>query len=418
MTQLPADWPWPQSTQSDSEATESPTDAYVAPAATTGTDVPSAPVPEPETGSLALADLLANPSAFLVPDDEENEEEDQPLGLADVQPEGPEIAYDANDLPPWLQDDGGAQDEDEDTSPPSPAQVTPPVHVIDEDEDDEDGDPTWSSGDGDDDSDSDAFDMSSLPAWLRDNEMGGAGGDYDDDEDDDDSFLKEIPGLAELQAQLREQQAPKTKRGPTDLTAERQAQSDARNAQIRQDRMAAAREPIEPAEAKRLAGHGSQYVRADLANNPTCPPDVLAILLFDSSQIVKWAAAGNPATPLDDRISLISQKEDVAAKVIALRHKDLPPEVFARLQDQPEHYAVCFAAAANEQCPTDLRTGLLARVADDIKYQLAAGHGYPDQIYRVLSTCDELHPVLMANEAVPNSIKLMINMGNVADSGF
>lgn len=108
-----------------------------------------------------------------------------------------------------------------------------------------------------------------------------------------------------------------------------------------------------------FAEHADWRVRARVAANQDCPPDVLADLARDESRWVVAAVAGNPATPPEVLDAIASERDDQCAEALAAN--PATPERWLERLARDALPAVRAAAADNPSLPQRS----LRRLADD-----------------------------------------------------
>jgi len=75
-----------------------------------------------------------------------------------------------------------------------------------------------------------------------------------------------------------------------------------------------ARNPSTPSESLRLLSTQEAEVRAAVAGNPSCPPDLLSTLARDKAKSVRTAVASNPSAPEDARSSAEAANSSAQSK--------------------------------------------------------------------------------------------------------
>ena len=105
---------------------------------------------------------------------------------------------------------------------------------------------------------------------------------------------------------------------------------------------------------QRLARDKVADVREAVAGNVACPPDVLRFLSSDPASKVAWTVAKNPATPQDVLRALIYYGLGMRANVAA--NTACPPDLLLRLLDDEDEMVVMSAKSNIEVLPPHLRT--------------------------------------------------------------
>ena len=76
-----------------------------------------------------------------------------------------------------------------------------------------------------------------------------------------------------------------------------------------------------------------------LANDPTCPPDVLRVVATSGNMYVRHAAARNPNTPADVLV-VLSHDPDSSVVVAVARNPACPPELLEKLKNQLQAHSI------------------------------------------------------------------------------
>lgn len=183
---------------------------------------------------------------------------------------------------------------------------------------------------------------------------------------------------------------------------------------------------------RKLANHEDWLIRAIVAQNESCPADVLALLAQDEDHFVKNCVASNKkiAPELLNKmalgakesppylVSICKNPRASADTLIALltlpylhasiaRHKNLPTEMLEKLADESS-----VAVAQNPHCPAYLLDRILAKNEDNyyINYILAANPASAPELLRKIYHKNKNRETLAALAANKNTPQEILNV--------
>lgn len=131
-----------------------------------------------------------------------------------------------------------------------------------------------------------------------------------------------------------------------------------------------ARNPSTPPEVlSELARDPNKGVREAVAENPSIPPGVLAELAHDTNMYMRMAVVGNPSIPPKVLAELVRDPSENVRKAVA-KNPSFPAEVLAELARDPDK-GVQKAVAGNPSAPTEVLAELARDPDKDVQKAVA-----------------------------------------------